>query len=160
LADFYLRRGEIDAAAPFLAAAERLVCETNIRFRLTEIHRYWAQVHLARSQLQAALEDVEQSLRVARELGNASEEGLGIRVQGQILIAAGQITEALAAFEQSLILLASDPYETARTKVQLGRVRRDGRDVEVGTRLLQEAQATLARLGARRDLAEAEQLLA
>ncbi|HJZ48108.1 MAG TPA: hypothetical protein VKE41_13110 [Roseiflexaceae bacterium] len=57
LADLHVRR-EAESAAPLLAEAERLAQEGSLGYRLPEIHRLWAEVHLARPEPQAALADV------------------------------------------------------------------------------------------------------
>jgi tetratricopeptide (TPR) repeat protein len=160
LADLHLRRDRAEEAIPLLTEAERLIEQTNMNNRLSETYRFWSQVYLTRAQLEMALEYVDRALQQARDLEEPFDEGLALRIQGQALRAAGQSEAALEAFERSLELLADDPYESARTQVQLGLALRDRGDIEQGNALFEEARAVFARLGAQRDLVEVEALLA
>ena len=63
-------------------------------------------------------------------------------------------------FEQSLRVLDDrDPYEAARTQMEWARSLRASGQLEPSSALLQAARATFERLGAQRDLAEAENTL-
>jgi len=57
------------------------------------------------------------------------------------------------------ILAEQDPYETARTKVQVGQYWIAHGDAARGQASLAEAQATFRQLGARSDLAAVENAL-
>jgi hypothetical protein len=118
-------------------------------------------MHLASADPQVALTYAEQSINLANELEMKLEEGMSRRVLGQVLLATGQSEPALVAFEQSLSLLGGDPYEVARTKTAWGRflASTSGPDKERGLSLLQEARATFQELGAKRDLAEVDEIL-
>ena len=160
LARLYRQRGEPDVAATTLTEAETLAVEINMKNLLPEIYREWAQIRLLQEQPQPALDHIEQSVNLARELGLSPEEGISLRVLGQALLANGQPEPALTAFADSLSILADlDPYEAARTNMHWGRYLSTGADVEQGTRLLQQARATFAGQGARRDLAAVERAL-
>ena len=100
-------------------------------------------------------------MQQARDLELSIEEGKGLRVLSQALLANGQREPALAAFEQSLSLLAERyPYQAARTKMDWGRyLVVSGMNADRGMTLLQEARATFRQLGAQRDLAAVEETL-
>jgi tetratricopeptide (TPR) repeat protein len=157
LADLYLRQGKPEAAGPLLVQAEKLAKEIDARDRLPEIGFHRALWYLATCDMGTALSEAEASAQLAHELEMPTEEGVSLRVRGQALRAAGRPGEGLAVFEQSLALLADcDPYETARTQALWGSALVASGDVQKGSHLLREAQATFARLGARRDLAGVE----
>jgi tetratricopeptide (TPR) repeat protein len=160
LIDLYLRRGEVDAAMPLLIEAERLAHETDNSLRMTEIDRWWAEVYLRRGDMLVAREYAERAIGLGREMGDPYDEGLSLRIQGQILHAHGQTVDASNVFEQSQKLLADDPYESARTQALFGLALRSGQERERGMALLEQARATFARLGAKRDLAEVDRWLA
>ncbi len=160
LAHLHLHRREPEAASSLLSEAERLALEMDAKDQLPEIYRGWAQVRRAEEQLQEALGYAERSVNLARGLGLDLEEGMSLRVLGQALLASGQHQPALAAFEQSLSLLADrDPHEAARTKTQWGLALVPGGEADQGTTLLQEARSTFQRLGAKRDLAAVDEVL-
>ncbi len=161
LADLHLRQGEPQAAAPLLDEAQGLALEIKLKNKLPDIYTGQAQVCLAQGEMRAAREHAEQAVDLARELGMDYEEGVGLRVLGRALLAAGQAAPARAAFEQSLaILIDQDPYKAARTQAAWALALLAGGDVKQSRRLLQEARAAFADLGAKRDLAAVEQALA
>jgi serine/threonine protein kinase/ATP/maltotriose-dependent transcriptional regulator MalT len=152
LADVHLRQGEPDAAKPLLAEAERLALELDSKYQLPEVYRGWARVQLANGQPGAALMNAERSVNMARDLGLGLEEGVSLRILGQVLIASEQATPGMGALEQSLSLLTDDAYEAARTKTEWGRHLISDTDVDLGKSLLNEARETFQELGAKRDL--------
>jgi tetratricopeptide (TPR) repeat protein len=158
LADLHLHQGKPESAAPLLTEAEHLALEKNTRYQLPEIYRLWAKVQLAGGQSQAMLEYAERSVNLARDLQMPLEEGASLRTLGQGLLASERHQAALAAFEESLVLLANDPYQAARTKMQWGLALNPG-ESEQGMSLLREARATFEALGAQRDLTEADDIL-
>lgn len=156
LADLKVRLGEWTAAATSLAEAEALALEMARKDQLREIQASWALVHLAQGEPQAALDYAQRSVALAHDLAMGLEEGSSRRVLGQALSAHGQYEAALAAFEQSLALLADrDPYEAARTRLEWGRALVAHGEGDRGLALLQAARTVFETLGARRDLAEA-----
>lgn len=159
LADLFIRRGETEAAKPLLVEAERLALELDARDQLPEIYRSWAQVQLAHGLPEAALANAERSVQLARDLGLDLEEGPSLRVLGQTLIAIGHTRLGTDALEKSLALLASDPYEAARTKMVWGSYLTTDTDINYGITLLQEARATFQELVAQRDLAAIDEIL-
>jgi tetratricopeptide (TPR) repeat protein len=160
LADLHIRLADWPAAEHALTEAEALGLQLDIKHQLTEVYRGWVQVKIARNEYVSALEDAGRALDISRELEDPLAEGTSLRALGQALRADEQRAEALAALERSLALLSDDPYETARTQMQLGLALRDDGNTESGTAMLREARATFARLGAKRDLAEVDILLA
>ncbi|MFW9894021.1 MAG: tetratricopeptide repeat protein, partial [Candidatus Thorarchaeota archaeon] len=160
LADLHLRQDEVEAAKPLLGEAERLALEMDSKYQLPEIYRGWARVQLANGQSGGALVNAERAVSLARDLGMDLEEGVGLRVLGQTLIANGQANPGVGALKQSLALLADDPYEVARSKTEWGRYLLSDTDWEYGETLLQEARTTFQELSAKRDLATVDKLLA
>jgi tetratricopeptide (TPR) repeat protein len=160
-ADLLLREGEPDAAKPLLADAERVALELDSKYQLPEIYRCWAQVQLTNGQPGAALMNAERGVNMARELGMELEEGIGLRILGLALLADDQTEPALTAFEKSLSMLADqDPYEAARTRLEWGRHLASDTDTERGQALLREARTAFQELGAKRDLAAVDEILA
>jgi tetratricopeptide (TPR) repeat protein len=152
LADLHIRQGDTSAAEPRLAHAERLALEMDANHQLPEIYRGWALVELAKKQPQAALDYAERSVNLARDLGLGLEEGMSLRVLGQVQCALSGHDTAQTSFELSIALLANrDPYEAARTKAEWGACLLLDGEVERGKALLQEARTLFEQLGAQRD---------
>jgi tetratricopeptide (TPR) repeat protein len=177
LADLHLRRGEAVLAAGLLPEAERLALKHKINTQLPDIYRVWAEVRLAQGAPGEALRYARSSLSSAREQGMKEEEGVSLRVLGATLLAQGEREAALEAFRESLALLVgapvprpidvpealdlqecADPYEAARTAARYGHALRSS-DPIPGRALIEAARAEFARLGATRDLGEAQELL-
>ena len=125
---------------------------------LPETYTIQAQLALAEGDPAGAQQCAEQAIAVAAGLGQAVDEGKAWRVKGQALAAAGQMTDALAAFERSLALLAGqDPYETARTQAQWGLALLSSGCTDRGKTMIQEARAVFQQLGALRDVAAVDE---
>jgi ATP/maltotriose-dependent transcriptional regulator MalT len=160
LAELYLLRQDVDAAVASLTEAEALVLEIDAKPHLPAIHRGWAHVHLWENDVQAAHGAIEKSLELARSLELSPEEGISLRVLGQVYLAQEKPGPALETFERSLDILAEqDPYEAARTRVQVGQYWIAHGDAARGQASLAEAQATFRQLGAQSDLAAVENTL-
>ena len=162
MADLRVRQQDWAAARLRAAQAEEIARRINHRGVLIAIFRAWAEIVLAEGDVPQARRYAEESITLARELGEAVEEGEGLRVLGHVLAKEQARDDARDALEASLHLLADqEPYSAARTMVLLGLLLLDvdavrGRtlsdDAVRGRTLLNEAQATFRRLGARRDL--------
>ncbi len=151
LGDLFTRQGLFFEAQQTLAQAEQLAEKTQIKVPLPEIYRNQALIQLAQGALGQAHATIERSLALGREMEANAEIGASLRVLGQILRATGDQTGALAAFEDSAKRLDGDPYEVARTQTQWGQALREQNPAQ-GQELLQTAQNTFERLGAKRDL--------
>jgi len=155
LADLYLRQGKAEEALPLLQEAERLVEATGggQAEALPEIYRNLALVHLEQGDQEDAASYAHRALEQARQVQSDIDEGIGLRVLGQIQIACAQMPEALESFEQSLKVLESrNPYESACTKMVWGECLLYGADADKGQRLLGEARDTFQKLGAQKEL--------
>jgi tetratricopeptide (TPR) repeat protein len=159
LADLQIRQRDWDAADITLKDVEHLALEMNAKTELPEIYCDWAQVNLARGNLQTALDWAEKSLQLAHELKLGVAEGKALRMLGQVLAVHGQRQQAIETFERSLTVLANDPYEAARTKMYWGLALISSTEKERGISLLQDARITFERLGASRDLEIVEEYL-
>jgi tetratricopeptide (TPR) repeat protein len=153
LADLHIRLGEYDHVEGLLRDAERLAEATEAKGVLVEIWSSWAELKIAQGLLGEASAYALRSLELAEELGEKLELGISLRILGQVHMAHKQHTPAVQALEKSLKNLSlRDPYEAARTKVQLGIALTDNVQDQRRKRLLQEAWEVFDRLGALRDL--------
>ncbi|CAG1010987.1 Regulatory protein AfsR [Anaerolineales bacterium] len=154
IADLDLRQSQSQEAMPSLLEAEHLAKEMGLDHLLPEIYRSLAQVYLLQQELRKASTFANKSVKLAEEFGDAVEMGKSLRVLGQVQWANNQHKVALDSFERSLSLLADhDPYESARTKAELGQRLKVNDELDRSIALMQEARATFQKLGAERDLA-------
>lgn len=156
LASLHLHQKNSERAQPLLVEAEALALAINVKFELPELYRNWAWLNLLQDQPPAALARAEQAVAIARLLQTDVPLGASLRIYGETLLANQQPAAALAAFAQSLTLVANDPYESARTKAAWGRYLLSGLDSTQGTAFLRDAQIAFQMLGAERDLAAAQ----
>jgi tetratricopeptide (TPR) repeat protein len=160
LADLRIRRREWGAAETSLPAVEQMALDTDAKSELIAIYRVWAEIKLATGEQAAALAYIEKSVNLAEELNEDLDRGESLRVLGQLLLASGQRQQAMKKFEESLLLLnGNDPYESARTRVQLGLMLLSDTSPNQGTILLQESLSIFQALGAKRNQAELEDIL-
>jgi tetratricopeptide (TPR) repeat protein len=151
LIDASLRAGNLTTAVALLDHTEQLAQELHIRGVQPELCRSRACLALFHELPADAVTFAEQAVAAANALDAPVEAGIGLRLLGQALIAAGRVTEAFTAFDQSLALLNErDLYETACTQEQWGRALLHSPQAELGTAMLLAADTTFARLGVRR----------
>lgn len=159
LAEVALRRERWEQAEHLLIEAERQAEVLGQSIYAAEVARGRTQVLLARGEIGAALAEAARALAEARALEDPEAVGVSQWVCGRALLAAGQTEQALAAWAASADLLADYPYQQARTRLCWGAALRAS-DPAAAQALLEQARAVFVRLGAARDLALAEALLA
>lgn len=149
LAQLYIGRQEWASARAALSEAEALATARSWGYILPETYTAQAQLALAEDDLAGAQERAELAVAIASELGQAVDEGKAWRAKGVTLTATGQMDEALAAFERSLLLLAEqDPFETARTQLAFACGLATSGNVSRASQIHDEAEKTLLNLGA------------
>jgi len=150
LAQLHLRRKGWDLARTALDEAETLATAHGWDYILPETYTTQAQLALGEGDPEAALQKADRSIAIAAGLEQPVEEGKAWRVKGHALIVSGQIEAAVGALEQSIGLLGDeDPYETARSQLQLAEALALTGDAERSASLRSEAETTLRQLGTR-----------
>ncbi len=152
LADLRLRQGRLAEAAQLLDEAATLITAAGAAYQWPELHRLRAQLLLAQGEPGAAHTAIAESLRLAREMSMARDEGIALGILGQVLAAAGAMPAAADAFRRSLELLADEPYEQARTQMAWGLAQQQAGALTTGNELIQAAEQTFTKLGAQHDL--------
>jgi adenylate cyclase len=130
------------------------------RTYLAETYSYLAQATMT-DDPDAALDWARRAVEIAHELNTTSQEGVGLQVLGRVLMARGEIPEAVEALERSRELLAAgaERQELARTLLALGRaylrLPEDDARRPAAEALQAEARTIFGELGAELDLARA-----
>lgn len=147
LAEFHLSRGNLTEGETALREAEVFSAQTQILYQRPFIERLWAQYHWVTENYSLAVAFANRSLATANQTGMHQEEGTSWRVLGQAHLALRDYLTGESDLQESLKCSTHSPYETAQTKIVLGRHLRDQGDIERGNRLLQEAYAIFESLG-------------
>jgi tetratricopeptide (TPR) repeat protein len=155
LGDLYVCCGDTAAAEGAVQVSLDLARTLNTVDQLPEIYRTRALLHLQAGDHTNALAAAGEALRFAREIDDSLAEGMGLRVQGQVLATTGQLAEAHAAFTRSAELLADDPYELARVRDAWGAALAPS-DPAQSRDLRAQARTAFAALGAQHDMAVEE----
>lgn len=143
---------------PLLSEAEKLAAESQMAYQLPMIHELHAQLLLFEGDTDEAEERIRLSIEEARRQKMPSEEGIGLRVLGQIQALRGEKGEAFARFGQSLACLPEDPYEAAQTQMAWGKLLIETGEDAAGHDRVGVATEIFTRLGARSALAESSSL--
>jgi len=159
LATLYIQQQHWDKAILCLNEAESVAVKMEIHNVLVEININWARVELAHSQVDQGLIRINSALELAQKFEMTLEEGMALRILGQICAATVQDRAIIAdCFQDSLRLLTSlDRYEVARTQTAWGEWLYS-HDIGQAQTLLQAAYETFQDLGAAYDLAYVEKL--
>lgn len=161
LAQVYIYQKKWEEAEKALRHSEKLFTEIGSDDFLPELKRRWGEYFLFSDRLDEALTQTNESLQLALAQEARLEAGISYRVLGEIFRARGNISEAEAAFHQSLQILTEveSEHEAAKTRLSMAHLWLQ-KDVAVASRLLQEARQSFQKMGANADLKEVDRLFA
>ncbi|MBN2391054.1 MAG: AAA family ATPase [Anaerolineae bacterium] len=139
-----------------------LACFEQIQARdfLPELYRYFAGAALLADELDAAWEQDQRALHLARELQNRSEEGICLRVLGEIATARGRLEDAAAHLTEATAILdeLGDAFESACSRLALAQAYAAQVEPAAGLVALEQCIPVFERLDAHLDLAHARDL--
>ncbi|MGE3320620.1 MAG: tetratricopeptide repeat protein, partial [Candidatus Berkiella sp.] len=158
-ADLKIVTSELTAAYSALVEATPLVIDNRLEYQRPFLNIVQARYYLAAGNFSQASTHAERAIDSAQRLSMQEEEGQALRALAQAQWKLGQNDKALAAFEQSLALLHDVPYEAARTQVAWGQFYLGEHANKQSNELLEKAYQAFTRLGAKRAVAEVEELL-
>lgn len=155
-----LRRNALEAAAAHLRQGQALFEQTKSRDFLPELLRHQARLELHAGRLDEAAAKAAAALTAARELGMRGEEGIALRVLGEIAHEQAHLPAALDHLRESVRLLGevADDYELAHSRLALARALEAAAERPAALALLAEAIPVFARLEAEVDRQAAAQL--
>lgn len=153
-----IRAGEWTGALDHLLPSLEMFQRIGAQEYLPELYCHLAEAHLGQGDLAEAHSWADKSLERALAAEMKLEEGCARRVLGNIYQAEGRAAEAKVELERSLDILQAlaNSYEVARTAIQLAALYAAQGDRARAAPLRREAVATFERLGAMRDLAQAD----
>lgn len=157
LALLRLMQGNGDAA---LATIRRVAGEARPSLSRTRFLPAYVEIALAAGEVDDAASAADELASIADAQGSDALRAMSADARGAVAVARGQIPDALTALRESLLrwLALEAPYETARTRVLLGRVYSDLGDHDGAALELDAARAAFDELGARPDLARLDSL--
>lgn len=157
----HIKRGELALGFEHLARSEDSFARAKVRDLLPELHRRKAEALLAEGNLEQAWAEVQQSLEVAEELAMMLEQGLTMRLMGEIATAWGRPEVADAQLTKAIELLrkVGDEYGLACTQLSLANLHHLRGEGEERDALLTSCLPVLERLGATMELEHARQIM-
>lgn len=167
LADWFLRAEELAPAARSKAATEYLSEATaliqqqqvDIGDQQAELYRLWAESYIEGDDIAMSEHYANQATACAQSYAADYIASRCLRTLGRALFQQHAITPALAALQHSLDYFTErDPYEAARTQVEIGRVLLATQQFSTGRTALQAARKVFQHVGAR-ELRIVEELL-
>ncbi len=158
----YVRKEEAASARTHLNEGQDYFSQAQSRDFLPEMMRHQAKASMIVGEISLAKEQIKTSLQLAQELNMKGEEGISLRVLGQILQAQGQLVEAEISILESVEILTAvaEEYELARSHYGLASVKFELNKRDEARPLLMMAAETFTRLQAQRDLKAVHALLA
>ena len=160
IAQVYIYKADLRNAKKALSHSEDLFDAIGSEDFLPELERRWAEYYLGIRDDEKALAKIESSLAIARKNEARLDEGISLRIAGEVYRLRADFEQSKAAFVASLELLQEldSEYEAARSKLAI-----EALTAEVGQPInhdrLEAAVATFTKLGAQIELSEASQLL-
>lgn len=137
--DLYLRMKQPSLANTALAEAYQHCTDQDIPFLLPTVLRQKAEHALAIGNPAAGVDLIERALTLAQQGKDAEEQGISFRVKGCIMQALGRWSEAAIAWQASWeILEEQDPFELAKTKLEVVEAVLGGRDGGIPPQLATE----------------------
>jgi adenylate cyclase len=121
LGSAYIDLNQTAAAAHHLQTAAQYFEQAGVGDFLPELHRHLAMMQFGAGRLDLALQEGETAVTLARQAGMKADEGIALRVIGQIQQAQGRLAEATATLQASLDILTQtdDRYETEQARAAL-----------------------------------------
>jgi tetratricopeptide (TPR) repeat protein len=101
----YIDLNQTAAAAHHLQTAAEYFEQAGVGDFLPELHRHLAMMQFGAGRLDLALREGETAVTLARQSGMKTDEGIALRVIGQIQQAQGHLTAAAATLQASLDIL-------------------------------------------------------
>ncbi len=157
----YARRQEMPAAFEHLEKSRGLFEQAQNRDLLPELHRRFAEAHLANGNLTAAREEGQEARAIAEELGVTNEAGLAWRIIGEIAAAEENEAGAETAFLKAVELLQTvdDRYGLACARLSLAsHYHRAGQPAQCDA-LIAECRPIFEQLGAMMEIERLQKLL-
>jgi DNA-binding CsgD family transcriptional regulator len=150
-----LWQGDDGAAA---AAIRRALGETADRLNRARLLTAYAEIALAVGNVQEARSAADELSSTAADNGSTMLRAIAARVQGSVALAEEDAGAALVSLREACRLWQEleAPYETARTRVLIGRACRALGDEDTAALELETATSTFEQLGALPDLARVE----
>ena len=157
LAELLVLERDIARSDSLIDVADALIERTGISYQTPLRQSIQAELSLLQDQSEQAQEWAEAAIASARSQEMRHEEGMGLRVLADALVAQDKIEAGLEAYAQSSLLLTDNPFEAAITKLHWAQSLIKMGDDNIAIPMLEEAEQAFANLGARYYL---EQVLA
>ncbi len=156
MAELRVRQQNLLDIEELLSEAETINQTIGDQAQMIEILSLRAQACLLKQQEHEALIYIQKALQLATDIGIELEAGKAYRVYAKILQTENKIDKAIEMIGKSIALLSDEIYEVACSKLRFSQLLSLSGQKERSQSVLQEAQQTLRKVGAKRELAEIE----
>ncbi len=159
LAQVYIYRQDWPKANRHLTYSQQVFAKIGSKDFLSELERRWGEYYLKTGDPEQALAHTQRSIDLAIKQEARLEEGMSRRMLGLVYMAQDKQEAAETELRQSLQILTelNSEYEAARSKLALARLLQQSAPQEAQD-YLEQATRTFEKLGAKADLAEAQEL--
>jgi tetratricopeptide (TPR) repeat protein len=159
LAQVHIYREDAPAAHECLRASQEIFTNVGSDAFVPELERRFGEYHLLCGEMDDAFHHVNRSIDHAKEQDARLEIGMSLRLLGEIHILRGDLDSGKDALLESLRTLneLKSEYEAAKTVLALGQLALEG-EVAIDRTQIDQAIATLERLGAKADLVRGREL--
>lgn len=157
-----LRMAEGKTLAALRSIRNAVTAETQERLLRARLLPALVEIAIAARELDTAAEGVAELAAIARDFGTPALNATALSSRATLHLARGESAEALRVLRDCLRVWKDldAPFERARARVWLAEAYRGVGDLDNAALELEAARAALERLGARHELARADELLA
>ena len=160
IGEVYLSLGQHDQARQYLTQAAEIFERIQSEAELPEVYSLLAELELVRDDVTAALDYAGRAQRIAQATDSLELQGIAERVLARCRVRAGQLDQAIQAFEESVRLLEASGHqiELARTHYEYGLLL--GQEGKASAREhLEKATRLFTEAGAEKEAAQADAAL-
>lgn len=156
LAVVAIKQQKWQEAMQHLEASETLLRELGVEDLLAEVMRHKSECYFGMGRLAEAQAAAERSLHLARQQKMQLEEGIALRLLGEIALHASRLPDAAHFLEQALAFLqdVESPYELAQVYAALSRLAAARKADDEARAYREQACALFEQVGALHELAQ------
>ncbi|MBE2225586.1 MAG: tetratricopeptide repeat protein, partial [Anaerolineae bacterium] len=141
LAEVDVKKNDLTSAENHLVSAQKLAEDMDGVDQLPAIYSLFTEISLRQKNLNQAIIYAERAYESALALDDPFEIGIAHRARGLVATDSEDCEKAVTHYQESFELLVNlDPYEAAKTQLELGRIKLQTNDVKGGIEIIEKAR--------------------